>query len=216
VLDLLLPQRCVVCSCSGTQLCDRCFGLLPRIDGPCCDRCGAPTAWPVARCRHCAGRRLAFARARAAVVYEDSARAFVAAWKDRGLRRLVDAAAEAVVEVVPPPQTPLTYVPADVDRRLKRGHEPPRRLAESLAEHWSLAVEPLLRRTRSSKPQRGLSRAERRRNVRGAFAAEASPPSITLVDDVFTSGATANAAASALRKAGARRVDVVTFARVVR
>jgi predicted amidophosphoribosyltransferase len=216
VLELLLPQRCVICASGGTQLCDRCFGLLPRIDGPLCERCGAPTAWPVARCRQCAGRRLAFARARAAVVYEGPARAFVAAWKDRGLRRLVAAAAEAVVEVVPPPQTPLTYVPADTDRRLKRGHEPPRWLAEVLAEHWSLPLEPLLRRTRSSKPQRGLSRAERRRNVRGAFAAEASPSRITLVDDVFTSGATANAAASALRKAGARRVDVVTFARVVR
>jgi predicted amidophosphoribosyltransferase len=216
VLELLLPQRCVVCARSGTQLCDRCFELLPRIVAPVCERCGAPTSWPVARCRHCAGRRLAFARARAAVVYDDSARAFVAAWKERGLRRLVAAAAEAVVDTVPPPRSPLTFVPADRDRSLRRGHDPPRRLAEALAVHWSVAVEPLLRRTRAAHPQRGLTRVERRRNVRGMFAAADAPSHITLVDDFFTSGATANAAASALRKAGARRVEVVTFARVVR
>lgn len=217
MLELLLPQRCVVCGRGGTQLCERCFGLLPRIAPPLCERCGAPTAWPVLRCRHCAGRRLAFARARAAVVYEDSARAFVAAWKDRALRRLVAAAAEAVVEAVPPPRSELlTFVPADRDRRLRRGHDPPRRLAEALGERWNLPVRQLVHRTRSLRPQRGLSRPERRRNVRGAFVAEASPREIALVDDVFTSGATANAAASALRKAGARRVEVVTFARVVR
>lgn len=216
MLDLLLPQCCVVCSRSGVQLCERCLALLPRIVGPLCDRCGAPTAWPVRRCRHCAGRRLAFAHARAAVVYEGSARAFVAAWKDRGLRRLVDAAAEVVVEVVPRPSAPLTFVPADSDRSLRRGHEPPRRLAEALAERWNLPLERLLGRGRHVRAQRGLTRAERSRNLRGAFAAKRSPRHVTLIDDVFTSGATANAAASALRQAGARRVEVITFARVVR
>ena len=72
-------------------------------------------------------------------------------------------------------------------------------------------------RRRPTKRQRGLSRTERRRNVAGVFeAAHRAPRSVVLVDDVFTSGATANAAASALRKAGAARVEVVTFARVVR
>lgn len=217
MLELLLPQRCVVCSASATQLCERCFALLPRIRAPLCERCGAPAAWPVERCRHCAGQRLAFARARAAVVYDERTRAVVAAWKDRALRRLVDAAAAAIAEVVPAPRSDvLTFVPADRDRSLRRGHDPPRRLAEALAARWDQPVEPLLRRTRGVRPQRGLSLRERRRNVSGAFAARASPSRVTLVDDVFTSGATANAAASALRAAGARAVDVVTFARVVR
>lgn len=216
MLELLLPQRCVVCSCGGTQLCERCLGRLPRIEAPLCERCGAPTAWPVARCRECAGRRLAFASARAAVVYDDAVRAVVAAWKDRGLRRLVSAAADLLVEVVAAPQTPLTFVPADRDRGLRRGHDPPLRLAEELAARWQLPLEPLLERTRPVRPQRGLSRLDRRRNVAGAFTARTAPTRTTLVDDVFTSGATANAAASALRKAGARHVQVITFARVVR
>src|SRR5205085_6398630 len=159
-----LPQQCVVCRARGTQLCGHCRELLPRIAPPLCDRCGAPTAWPVGRCRDCAGRRLAFASARAAVVYDDAVRALVAAWKERGLRRLVAAAAELVVEAVPPPDTTLTFIPADRDRGLRRGHDPPLRLAEELARHWQLPLAPLLRRSRAVRPQRGLARAERRRN----------------------------------------------------
>ena len=218
VLDLLLPQRCVVCARGGTQLCEACLAELPRVTPPLCARCGAPTAWPVRRCRECAGRRLAFASARAAVVYDPRVRAVVAAWKDRGLRRLDAAAADLAAEAVPRPRAAaVTFVPADDDRRLHRGHDPPRRLAELLALRWELPAEALLWRTRIAKPQRGLSRADRRRNVAGAFAAPGRVPTqVVLVDDVYTSGATANAAASALRKAGARRVEVVTFARVVR
>jgi predicted amidophosphoribosyltransferase len=78
-------------------------------------------------------------------------------------------------------------------------------------------VVPLLRRKPGRAPQKGLTLVERRRNVRGAFAAiEAVPTTIVLVDDVYTSGATVSAAATALRKGGARRVEVVTFARAVR
>jgi ComF family protein len=218
VLELLLPQRCVVCGSRGVQLCETCIERLPRIVPPLCERCGTPTAWPVRRCRECAGRRIAFATARSAVQYDDAVRALVAGWKERALRRLVRSAVALVVEVVPPPAASLiTFVPPDPDRGLRRGHHPPGQLAEELARSWELPTEGLLRRRRAAMRQRGLSRAERRRNVAGAFVARSAVPStVVLVDDVFTSGSTANAAASALRQAGARRVEVVTLARVVR
>ncbi len=218
VLELLLPQRCVVCGTRGVQLCETCLERLPRIVPPLCERCGTPTAWPVRRCRECAGRRIAFTTARSAVQYDDAVRSLVAGWKERALRRLVQSAVTLVLEVVQRPEASIvTFVPPDPDRGLKRGHHPPGRLAEELARSWELPVEGLLRRCRAAKRQRGLSRAERRRNVAGAFVAPSVvPSSVVLVDDVFTSGATANAAASALRQAGARRVEVVTFARVVR
>jgi predicted amidophosphoribosyltransferase len=149
------------------------------------------------------------------VRYDAAAKAFVRGWKERGLRRLVGLAAELVLEAVPEGAGVVTFVPPDRDRALSRGHHPPRALAEALARAWGLPSASLLTR-RTGKPQRGLSRVERRRNVRGAFAAEPSPAQVVLVDDVYTSGATANAASSALRAAGARRVAVVTFARVVR
>jgi ComF family protein len=218
VLELLLPQRCVVCGTRGVQLCETCLERLPRIVPPLCERCGTPTAWPVRRCRECAGRRIAFATARSAVQYDDAVRALVAGWKERALRRLVRSAVALVVEVVPPPAASrITFVPPDPDRGLRRGHHPPGQLAEELARSWELPVEGLLRRRRAAMRQRGLSRTERRRNVAGAFVAKSAVPStVVLVDDVFTSGSTVNAAASALRQAGARRVEVVTFARVVR
>jgi predicted amidophosphoribosyltransferase len=216
VLQLLLPQRCVACGALGGQLCESCLAGLPRLIGPRCERCGAPTAWAVRRCAECAGRRLAFESARAAVEYDAAVKALVSAWKERGLRRLVRVAAELVVEVVPPPDGTLTYVPADPERRSRRGHHTAERLARELGRRWELPVERLLVRTRRLEPQRGLTLVERRRNVRGAFRARPAPGRVCLIDDVYTSGSTANAAASALRAAGGRRVAVVTFARAVR
>jgi predicted amidophosphoribosyltransferase len=172
----------------------------------------------VARCRECSGRRLAFASARAAVAYDEGVRRLVRSWKERGLRTLASSAADAVADGLPPPRVfALTFVPPDRARGLERGHHPAERLARELGERWSLPVVPLLGRTRSVLRQRGLSLVDRRRNVAGAFApAHESPTRVALVDDVYTSGSTASAAATALRKAGARRVEVVTFARVVR
>ena len=218
MLDLLLPQRCLGCGAGGTVLCGECEERLPRLGSTLCERCGAPTAWPVRRCLECAGRRLAFASARAAVAYEGAVRTLVAAWKERGLRRLAAVAAELVVEAVPRPDVAtLCFVPPDGDRSLKRGHHPAERLARELGSRWELPASPLLRRARTVRRQRGLPLAERRRNVAGAFEPVGRAPSrVALVDDVYTSGATANAAASALRKGGARRVQVVTFARVIR
>jgi predicted amidophosphoribosyltransferase len=183
-----------------------------------CERCGAPTAWPVARCRECSGRRLGFASARAAVAYDLPVAKLVAAWKERGLRRIAGFAAELVVDSVAAPQVDLlSFVPPDSDRSVKRGHHPAARLARELGTCWGLEVAPLLTRSGTRRRQRGLPLAERRRNVRGAFRpAGEAPARVVLVDDVYTSGATVGAAATALRQAGARRVEVVTFARAVR
>jgi predicted amidophosphoribosyltransferase len=218
LLDILLPRRCLVCRGPADALCDDCRARLERLSGPFCARCGAPVAWPVARCRECSGRRLGFTRARAAVAYDDAARKLVTAWKEHGLRALATLACDLVCEGLERPTVyTLTFVPSDADRRLRRGHNSAERLARELGSRWQLPVVSLLRRQPGVRPQRGLPLAERRRNVRGAFSAtEPSPPALVLVDDVFTSGATVSAAASALRKSGARRVEVVTFARAVR
>jgi ComF family protein len=218
VLDLLLPQRCLICSVPGAHVCDRCQSALRRITPPFCERCGAPTAWPVGRRAECAGRRLAFSCARAALEYDEPLRTVVAAWKERGLRRLAGWAAEIVVESVARPDAScLAYIPGDPDRRLRRGHHAAERLAHELSAAWALPVLPLLSRRRGSRRQRGLREPERRRNVTGAFLLDRRPPRrVALVDDVYTTGATAHAAASALRKGGTKRVEVVTFARTIR
>ena len=218
LLDLVLPERCAACGRGEKAVCAACLAGLERLHPPLCARCGMSTAWPVERCADCAGRRLGFEAARSAVRYEGAARALVAAWKERGLRRLAETAAELVVEVVPRPAVDaVAFVPGDAARTLWRGHSTAEALARELADRWGLEVVPALARARSVPRQRGLSRAERRRNVRGAFrSAGPLPACIALVDDVYTTGATASAAAAALRSAGACSVHVATFARAVR
>src|SRR3954464_4812617 len=145
LLDLILPVRCVVCGAGGEQLCPACRGALPQLTEPSCARCGAPTAWPVARCRECAGRRLAFASARAAVAYDNAVRQLVRAWKERGLRTLAVLAADVVGGALPAPAAEAPpVVPGDRARGLERGHQPAERLARELGERWSLPVAELL------------------------------------------------------------------------
>jgi predicted amidophosphoribosyltransferase len=142
----------------------------------------------------------------------------VSAWKERGRRDLARPLAEIVAEVIACPDVDVvTFVPGDRERGRQRGHVPAARLADALGGLWNLPVSRLLARAGGSSRQAGLPRAERRRNVRGAFRARTTVSGrVALVDDVYTTGATVSACASALRKAGASRVDVVCLARAVR
>jgi predicted amidophosphoribosyltransferase len=142
----------------------------------------------------------------------------IRAWKEQGLRTLARTAAELVVQHVARPDVEaLVAVPPDRERLLRRGPHPATALARELAVRWRLpAVAPIARRGESAR-QAGLALAARRANVRAAFGPTgAAPRSVCLVDDVYTSGETINAAASALRKAGAARVHAVSLARAVR
>jgi predicted amidophosphoribosyltransferase len=218
VLDLVLPERCAICESPGRAVCATCAGSLTRLRPPVCERCGSPGPWPVRRCAECSGRRIAFVSARAAIVYDARARAFVRSWKERGRRRLARDAADIVGDVVTRPSAAvLVPVPGDPDRAWERGDVPARGLARELAAIWGLSALDVLVRTRPLKRQRGLSLAERRRNVRGSVTTRGEVPAeVCVVDDVYTSGATVDACAKACRAAGARSVHVVTFARAVR
>lgn len=155
---------------------------------------------------------------RAAIVYDDRARTFIGAWKERGRRDLSHIAAELVVESVARPVVDaVCFVPGDPDRSLKRGHVPARELALGLAERWEIPNVSVLSRPFPGRRQRALPRAERRSNVNRAFvAAGVVPGRVCLVDDVYTTGSTAAACAAQLRRAGARHVEVVCLARAIR
>jgi predicted amidophosphoribosyltransferase len=95
-----------------------------------------------------------------------------------------------------------------------RGYHPARLLAEQLALRWDVPSRPLLRAPLWRRPQRGLTRTQRRANVRDAFTAPAAVAGrVGLIDDVHTTGATLTAAALALRRAGAGAVVAATLAR---
>jgi predicted amidophosphoribosyltransferase len=217
LLDLFVPQRCAACGRGEHIVCPACSAALVFLRAPLCARCGAPTAWPVERCAECAGRRLAFTTARAAVAYEGVGRALVGAWKERGIRPLGPLFADLIAETVArPPVDALAFVPAERDRSLWRGQNSAEALAVALAARWKLPLIATLTRTRTAQRQTRLPRRARRANVQGVFWATGAPPAVTLIDDVYTTGATVSAAATALRRAAARRIHVVTFARATR
>jgi predicted amidophosphoribosyltransferase len=111
----------------------------------------------------------------------------------------------------------ITAVPPDPVRQLERARHPAVELAAALGSRWGIEHATLLSRAVAGRRQTGLRRAARGSNIRGAFRArEEVRGSILLVDDVYTTGATASTAASALLRAGAASVAVVTFARTPR
>ncbi len=111
----------------------------------------------------------------------------------------------------------LVPVPGDPERAWHRGGVPARGLAEELGRIWAVPVLDVLVRKRRLPRQRGLSLDARRRNVRGSVDARgAVPDEACIVDDVYTSGATVDACAHALRAAGVRTVEVVCLARALR
>ena len=127
-------------------------------------------------------------------------------------------AAELVVAGIPKPAVDaIAFVPGDRDRRLKRGHAPAEALASELAAAWAIPLITVLRRRPGIDRQRDLPRAKRRANVAHAFSAHGhSPAKVCLIDDVYTTGSTATACATELRRVGARHVEVVCLARAVR
>ena len=215
LLDLVFPPRCLACGAGGDVLCVACAPRLPLLVGPVCTRCGSPAG---ERCVECAQRSLAFASAKSAVAYRrDIARA-LSAWKEGGAWRLTRVAAAIVAEIVPRPQVEaLTSVPPDRDRALWRGHDPAAALARALGQTWGLPFRRMLRRRPHIAAQKTLDATERKANVAGTFhAPRRVPRNVALIDDVYTTGAIASAAAQALRDGGAAKVEVVTFARALR
>jgi predicted amidophosphoribosyltransferase len=150
--------------------------------------------------------------------YTGPAVTFVRAWKERGLRHLAPLAAELVLAQLERPAVDvISYIPPDRVRQLKRACHPAQSLAHELATRWGIACEPLLLRNRVTERQASLPLALRRSNVRSVFGSAGEVAGrVLLVDDVYTTGSTSNAAAGALRRAGASRVDVMTFVRAVR
>jgi predicted amidophosphoribosyltransferase len=174
----------------------------------------------VDECRECAGRRLAFQRAAAAVAYEGGGRTLVGHLKS-GRRRALAVPAAAIVAALLDARAceAVCWVPGDRWRTIRRGCHPAELVAREAARRWGLPALDLLEPARLRRPQRGLDPDARRRNVRGAFRvrrAAAVPATVALVDDVYTTGATLDACARALRDGGARAVEGFTLARAVR
>lgn len=230
VLDFALPPRCPGCGAITPDehlFCIACWQKLQFLAEPCCDRCGLPFEYDGgagSECGGCIANPPAYDRLRAAVAYGEVARKV--ALKLKYSRR--PAAAETLARLMQrqlvafDPEAILIPVPLHRWRIWKRGYNQAALIASSLARRTSRRAElDLLRRVKATPVLRGLGRRERALAVRGAFAltpagkAALQDRSVILVDDVYTSGATANACAKVLRRAGAARVEIICWARVL-
>jgi ComF family protein len=230
VVDLLFPPSCPGCDheTRGASLCGACVAEITPPSSPFCPICGIPFSGrgPDHACHRCRRRRPRFARARAVATYDanqSSGRLASALFRYKYGREVVLARplGELLAERCPLPARYDAIVPVPLHRsRLRwRGFNQALLLARPLARRWSVALDPFaLQRTRPTDPQVGLDDASRRRNIAGAFAVQPGSAlrgrSILLVDDVLTTGATADECARTLLGAGARRVDVLVLARV--
>ncbi len=188
-----------------------------------CARCGIPRPPSVATCAACLAHPPAFDVARALGLYlAEGAQlnplaSAVRALKFRGHRAVAGTLGRAMAGIVPAgPHDLVIPVPLHVSRLRERGYNQAALLARALARTAGLALLPngLVRR-RPTPAQAELDAGARRTNVHAAFVASArvAGAAVVLVDDVLTTGATADACARALRDAGARRVSVVTVGR---
>ena len=229
LVDLFFPPLCLVCkrplaSYESTFFCDRCAAGIAFIDSPLCCTCGImfiSRAGEDHLCGNCIESLPRFDRARAAGVYAGTLRNAIHRFKYRGDllfakplgqllaehgRRLLNL--DALDLIVP--------VPLHRRRLRQRGYNQSLELARHLGACWGIAVAPeWLVRNRETPQQTTLSLHERSRNVRGAFTwtgPALSDKRVLLVDDVYTSGATADECAGVLKKSGAGAVEVLTLA----
>ena len=237
-LDLLFPALCPLCQTTlgadrRDPLCGSCWHAITRLGRPRCHVCGAAPplamtvddasapAVPARPCPTCVADPPPYDYARSAAIFEGALREALHAFKFSGKRALArplgDLAAEHCVATLVEKIEAVVPVPLARERERERGFNQAELLARRVARRLGVPARPRwLVRVRATRPQSDLAAAERRANVRGAFRAGPGVAGrhVLVVDDVLTTGATLGECARALRAGGARRVGVLTVARV--
>jgi ComF family protein len=229
-LDIALPTLCVACRepVDGEGVCAKCWAKLSFIAPPYCPKLGIPFVYdpgPELLSMEAIANPPAYARARAAVRYDDVARTLVHALKYQDRTDLAPAMgrwmARAGRELLEEADA-LIPVPLHWRRGWSRRYNQSGALARVIERQSGVKlISEALRRVRPTQQQIGLSRPQRASNVQGAFKVPAQRQAtihgrrVILIDDVLTSGATVDACARALLRAKAASVDVLVFARVV-
>lgn len=229
-LDMVYPAHCPACGVATVEpgaFCGPCWSRMPFITRPYCERLGTPFAFDVGGpllSPEAIADPPAFDRARAVALHEGDAKGFVHRLKfsdrldlARPMGVLMAASGREVLEGA----DRLIPVPLHWTRLIWRRFNQSLALAEEVSRHCGVPVTAhALRRTKRTPRQIGLTRAQRQANLQGAFVVPAAERMeiegrrLVLIDDVHTTGATLNACARVLRRAGAANIDVLTFTKV--
>lgn len=234
VLDLLYPPRCEVCGRDGKwALCDECLAAVQRVERPYCARCNVPFPEGQAErglCADCRRSRSPLVAVRSVGLHVGPLRQAVLRFKFHSARRLGPVLGRLIYErVLREADEPegmavgeiQALVPAVLHarRRRWRGFDQAMVITRELGALWGLPVVAAVRRSKFTRPQIELEPDQRRRNLAGAFSpdprVDVSGQVVAVVDDVWTTGATLEACARAVRRAGAQRVYGLTVTRAV-
>ena len=212
-------RRCLLCDAHGAPLCAACQRDWPAVGPHLCPRCGLPS--PDGQCCcHCQRQPPAFDRTRAAAWYQWPVDSVIHAFKYRQALWLGPPLATCLQQALPevPDIDALLPMPIANDRLRERGYNQAERLASPLAR---LLQRPLLthgiQRRTSSHHQADLPLAARRQNVKQSFTLTTAdwPERLAIVDDVMTTGATADELAATLKTAGVRHIEIWVLARTL-
>jgi ComF family protein len=232
LLDALFPPHCAGCDEWRREVfCPFCLPKLRPIGAPLCDRCGAPfdpLAYAAPICAECRAKPPHFLAARSAYHFDGPIRESIHRLKYREKKALAPRLAPLLAKAIAGDKVLATFaphflvpVPLHSSRLRQRGFNQSFLLAFELGRQMGVPAGEMLNRTRRTPPQVELNRADRLKNVRGAFEVDnaafarygARGARILLIDDVFTTGATLGESARALQKAGAGEICALTLGR---
>ena len=225
VLDILFPRRCPVCGevveQEGGLICLSCFPKLSFIKSPTCKKCGKEILDETMEfCEDCMTHRHSFEYGIGLINYDETARRSMAKIKYENKREYLDFYGNAMAArhgraILDMRVDAIVPVPVHPSRRRRRGFNQAEILAEIIGKKLGIPVETkLLFRTRKTLPQKELTAAERLKNLSGAFCMGKVPDgvkSVLLVDDIYTTGSTAEACSRVLRHAGVEHVYVAVI-----
>lgn len=224
-LEALYPRRCPICGeivmPKGRLICLSCLGRLSPVKSPTCQKCGKEVQnEEVEYCRDCVKHRRSFYRGMALFNYNEDAARSMAAIKYKNKREYLDFYAEAAAEKLTEYGNTKSWqfdalvpVPVHPARKRKRGFNQAEELAVRMGERLVIPVHSeFLYRIRNTDPLKEMNPDERLRNLQQAFQAdtesirESGVRSVLLVDDIYTTGSTAEACTRALLRAGIEKV----------